>query len=557
MNFDCREHPLTDNDQVSEFWQSEEMRNILSKYTSDTAVFIVLIYYDDFKKFKWVTGGCGALYFTLLNFNRQYMSKLKSIFPLALLNTEEEYLLAMQHVVKELIELHKYHTIHFAGANGQIKCAVHLGINSVDHLQRTISCAMSSPISQKASCCSCHCTQEDIVKPPSVTTGDNGVNLTNKRTVAYMKEGYEQYNQATTQVDKNKILSTYGLRLFEYGGDKEPVRRYTNPFWTLFDQLQIDIHDISPVDYFHVEILGLLRKHFKLLYETVFTEAQRTELDRIVGTYKVNNKKLPSLKGYKYWNGEVWLQLFSVAPFALNSFFNTNKIPNWFQHLDCWNLHSLYVTKLVQASLSFAEIDHAKSVCLKWRQLMIDLYAEEKYGRKKFHFPNFHSILHVFDQAKRFGPPVLYWTRPFEHKHTVFRQFIQQSNKKNVEKWSIEREILIENTKYLFAEAVNIRIPSVKNGSKKLKVEDKIVFRNENNEKKYGSVIEVMQDGAVKLLEWNVPLNCSTRTKCTKFELSFITEGRVVVVHRRQLIHRFTITDKYINRYSVLEISKL
>lgn len=116
------------------------MRQILFKHNKQSAVFIIVLYYDDFRKFRMCQGKCGALYFSLLNFNRKFMSKPKAIFPLALLDTEEEYIQAMDFIVKEFIELKNPQIMHFAGTNRLIQAQVHLGMVLGDHLQKCINC---------------------------------------------------------------------------------------------------------------------------------------------------------------------------------------------------------------------------------------------------------------------------------------------------------------------------------------------------------------------------------------------------------------------------------
>lgn len=74
----------------------------------------------------------------------------------------------------------------------------------------------------------------------------------------------------------------------------------------------------------------------------------------------------------------------------------------------------------------------------------------ELFGKKELGIPNFHAVLHAFQFARIHGPPILYWTRPFEHKHAEFKGYMANSNHVKVERFSMEKEMTILVVKYLF-----------------------------------------------------------------------------------------------------------
>lgn len=120
-----------------------------------------------------------------------------------------------------------------------------------------------------------------------------------------------------------------------------------------------------------------------------------------------------------------------ISPFVLLPFMNSEvKL----LHYKCWIEHLEYLTILLKPSLSLSDIRSAKEKCIKWRKMMVVLYPQEDFS-----FPNFHAILHLFCQMERLGVPVFYWTRPFEHKHKVFRGINSTGNYKNVEIWSANK----------------------------------------------------------------------------------------------------------------------
>jgi hypothetical protein len=64
---------------------------------------------------------------------------------------------------------------------------------------------------------------------------------------------------------------------------------------------------------------------------------------------------------------------------------------------------------MLKRSLSLDDITNAEADCMKWRAKMRMLYEFDSITD----LPNFHNLIHVPLVAKRWGPSILYWTRPF------------------------------------------------------------------------------------------------------------------------------------------------
>jgi hypothetical protein len=67
-----------------------------------------------------------------------------------------------------------------------------------------------------------------------------------------------------------------------------------------------------------------------------------------------------------------------------------------------------WMSILLQRSLTSTDIDAAEKQCKEWRHEIINLSSTAYCD-----YPNFHNILHMFVQIRKWGPPVLWWTRPY------------------------------------------------------------------------------------------------------------------------------------------------
>lgn len=85
-------------------------------------------------------------------------------------------------------------------------------------------------------------------------------------------------------------------------------------------------------------------------------------------------------------------------------------------------------------------------MCSEWRSKMCVAYP----WASLLNLPNFHNVIHIFAFARKWGPPILYWTRPYEHKHKVFREFIHSGNHQDDENWCALRHTTIMSLKWLY-----------------------------------------------------------------------------------------------------------
>ena len=159
------------------------------------------------------------------------------------------------------------------------------------------------------------------------------------------------------------------------------------------------------------------------------------------------------------------------------------------------------------------------------------------------------------DLAAYYGPPVLWWTRPFEHRHCTFRVYIERSNKKDVATWSIEREILMETITYLFGEYVKIRPPTPKHAFRRLNKGDHVRYFNEQSEKCFGRVEQINGDSTCHILQLQQPSTRHKVMKCYCDALS-VPQG-VKLVHKSKIFARFSIIHGFWNLFEPLQISKV
>lgn len=129
----------------------------------------------------------------------------------------------------------------------------------------------------------------------------------------------------------------------------------------------------------------------------------------------------------------MWMQWMKISPFILFSTMTRNAFLQ--QHYECWLAHLEWIKIILTPSLSMDDIKKGKQKCIEWRTLMVKLFSPFK----DLKFPKFHLILHLIDQISHFGPPYLFWTKYFEQKHKTFKGYIDRSNHRQVEIWSIEQ----------------------------------------------------------------------------------------------------------------------
>lgn len=279
-------------------------------------------------------------------------------------------------------------------------------------------------------------------------------------------------NQATTPVPQNPEIAkksdkdedesnTSDSHVRCYGNNKGMdflayPNLEDNPFFTFFEETGFDVFQDTLSDVFHLEVIGLMKTHFELLLSKSFLKQpieRQKFLDYVCDfsqstlTCKLNNV---DISHRAEWNSDQWMKLYAIVPFALRRIVSetSNDVSkeNFLKALNCWVLHQSYYSILLQESLTVEEIEIARTKCINWRSEMLKIYPRKSL----FKVVNFHAILHVFDVALTHGPPILSWARPFEHKHKIIRAFLCRSNHKDPLQFAGYREKLIQYIRLCF-----------------------------------------------------------------------------------------------------------
>lgn len=112
------------------------------------------------------------------------------------------------------------------------------------------------------------------------------------------------------------------------------------------------------------------------------------------------------------WKMDEWIKFIAISPFILEPILKEKHL----YHYALWINHLKYVRILLQEGISFQDIDKAEKICISFRRDLIKVVPE-------FSRPNFHSILHIFEHCRIWGPPILFWTRPFEQRHKTLNNW--------------------------------------------------------------------------------------------------------------------------------------
>lgn len=533
---------MDSTDTVSQFVESLAFKKLAAKCDKNSLPIAVMIFYDDFQKNKKTPGKCGGFYCAVLNLNRKQRSKTVNIYGLALIENEKEYYNAVHNLVTELKELYSPHHARLALFKAFAKIQVVCPLLLADMPQRHDNCCLVGLTSNNAPCCHCNESSSRLHVTPS-KNNEATVFAKSLRTVPKVLALLAEYNSGSSAVRKQLIV-THGVKFWQTEQDKI----ITNPLWDLYNLYEVDVFQAHVVDFFHVSILGLLRKHFKSMIKHVFNETEKKQIETNIAKHTVAGHSLLALKYIKFWNGDQWLRFMAVSPFILSNIMCSDARLQ--EHFKCWIQHIDWVIIMLKPKLTRQEILHAEQLCWNWRKQMLQLF-----GAKKVATPNFHAVLHVFPQALLYGPPSLYWARPFEHKHAVYRGFIENSNNRNVGKFCMEKEKIVDCVLYLFPN-VKIMKPVKKTVRTHVAIGDEVNIIV-GPEVQWGTVLNIREGGSqvvLKTYHWRETTMKHGIHKCLK--VSTMNTG-VCTVQLAKVVRRFTIVDDYINRFEVLDMTKL
>ena len=255
------------------------------------------------------------------------------------------------------------------------------------------------------------------------------------RDVLSMRQWLKQYHDASSVTSKKEIAQRYGL--------KPPRTNHENPFYLLYDLYKFDIYTDSPVDFFHISLIGLFPTTIALI-NSKLSSSKVNEIQGHMNDLGVSNLKWSD---NAYWNGDMWLRFYSIAPFIYDRLLSIQ------DDFECGLLVCLFrlcnwMRLMLLERLTSQDIDHAENEWRVWAKQMIELFPGDNLNLK----PNFHNMTHVFAFARDWGPPILYWARPFEHRHKMFKRLISEGNFKNVLVWSAQQDSIHQSIRFVYPE---------------------------------------------------------------------------------------------------------
>ncbi len=421
MNFDSEEHHL-----MHEVHHSPEWRRIINETKQiwpNSLPVILLLFYDDFRKFKMAPGSCGGLYMTILNLNAEEISKPKNIFCLGLVDSESDYIIVMKNIVSQLQELWIPHYTSI-GSRGMSLVTTRLALFLADTPQRNESCSVKGH-GAEVFCHQCMTCKSMGVRPDKRFL---------HRTVCRMRTYFGMHRMAVTKTAKEEVAKRYGIKPYENECDE-------NPFYSLYDLYGFDIHQHSPVDLFHVGIIGLLPTTIALINEKLPPRKKdmiHTQVKRLAIGDSLNWDE------HKYWNGDKWLLFMSIAPFVYSNIIDEKDDIERALHACLMRLCNC-LRMMLSRRMTRNHIDQAEKEWNIWMGQMEELFPHQLDSK-----PNFHNCQHIFDFARRWGPPILYWARPFEHRHKTFKVHMSDGNFKNVILYSANQDSLLQAIRFIY-----------------------------------------------------------------------------------------------------------
>jgi hypothetical protein len=239
----------------------------------------------------------GGLYMTLLNQNRDEISQLDNIHLLGLIHNEADFMTIMTEVVDELEVLNNAHRIQTRF--GDVKTRTFLGLFLADTPQRNVACNIMG-VTANRQCKDCLCSKKNhrcnLQYKSNGTLNAHGKTFTT-RTVPEMRKYFNKWLKEDNATRK-KLEKKYGLNPTVVNGQYQE-----NPFFKLYDLYGFDIYTDSPVDFFHVEIIGLIQEHVELFHNDL-PEKQKQEFEQHYSTYKYHNYTLKPWHTRNYWMGD-------------------------------------------------------------------------------------------------------------------------------------------------------------------------------------------------------------------------------------------------------------
>lgn len=294
--------PSSGKEKMSEFPDTPMWRDMYKSTDKNKLPVGIIIYYDKFGVYRSKNGSLGGLYFFLVNFDSGWRYNEENIFCLGLIPKEGNFHTAISMVIQELNELErKGLNVYHRGFKRCLQIEPSFQLFLADMPQRNEACSQKS----HTAICPCRvCTVRDseLADPFNAET---------------MKIRSQEISRDLVEAWKNMDPGeqTRWERVTGINGQ-------TNPFWSTANGF--DVHKKSPPEILHLEIIGLLKKHFGLVWEKGLTEnaskrqtikVMNARFDRFDTEGMFQKSTRPDC--YKTWLGDDWMTWLQISPWIL------------------------------------------------------------------------------------------------------------------------------------------------------------------------------------------------------------------------------------------------
>ncbi|EFC36411.1 predicted protein [Naegleria gruberi] len=432
----------------------------LAKCPEDAFPFLVLEYFDDFAKFRTKTKSTCASYFTSYNFDSDFMSSLSAIRVNGFSWSNEGFWKMTDSIIQDF-ENHdgKIITVKHPTTGEDIKLFICCMGFLLDTPERLKCLAL-----MKNECSRCLDASDNLDKTPTDLMGASAFNPTcvhtfKRREHSEMKDIVEKLSELPKIADsKQNRIARKGVKEQTWEEERFKSKQMsTNKRKQLMNQLivktfiksrfvtqiMIDPYRRSVVDFFHLEIQGLFRKHLKLLVQALEYATAMDDLIEISTKYTLpNGKKLELRMDIDTLSGISMLDFIIMsAPIICELIYNNNqklKIDSSKKGLlyQGWILHLQYFIRLLRGNYTHDDIVYCEKVFTKFQSIFT--YC---FGKDNCQFPNYHWATHIFEDCVLFGDVTWFWALIFELKHSEFKQFNDRSNNKLLEVRGLQHEV--------------------------------------------------------------------------------------------------------------------
>lgn len=510
------------SDNIVESYQTKHFLDVDRK-RKNSCTLQLIVYIDAFRKFNKTAGDCMGVYFSLLNFSRAARSRMSFIFPLALYDPRKVHLFdVLAPIVEEINSLENNFVAYHCLLETNMTFNCHLSLLSCDTPQRSKILSFQGH-GADIFCTYCPISKDDMMDKQLEDT---------RYDLKIILEKVKEYSRLTTITDRKEYIKRHGIKPV-LDEDLKTLEPSWNPLWDLSSS---DPYKITPVDYFHVDILGLLKSHLDLLLARI---TDLSKVNDILRDMTVNGSTPKDIKDFNSWGGDDILEFMIVAPFILSPYVPNNLYKTFV-------LHAQFTSLMLSGSMNQAKLQSIKSKLKILKEALIEVYGEVSWDSK----PNWHNIEHCIEHIELFGPPTLWWTRPFETRHNSCKEIIRKNdNKKNTEHNLTNRLLRMETIRYYMPQEV--------------------IEKKKNVTFNVGEFIEFKYDGGIhlgKITNRRGKQFTVCRLKSLKQKVHALLQcGKVddveeldyVTIPKSDILYAHLITDGYFNPFGCLQYLKI